>query len=199
MGFSGAVAASGRAAACGDLVRYRGTLYAGTFVGTALKRASQRVRVVRPGCNDTRGAHEPETGATLALVAGVSPALALLATDNRRHVYLTSGVFPQNPDHPLHIALYGNRARPDECLGAKILGSLRIRGTVTETPLAFNMVAVRSTTRVTSLLFVDARTRLGYQFTRPLVKGNLVTVVAVRCRRPNATGAILVARRIDRS
>jgi Family of unknown function (DUF6281) len=188
--------APARQAACADVVRYHGTLYEGTFVGRALRRASQRLHAVRPGCNDTPGANEPDTGVTLANIVGVSPSLALLATDNARHVYLVAGVFPENPNHPLHVALYGNRARPNECVGAKLVGSVHIRGTVTETPLPFNLLSVRSTTRVTSLLLVDAWTRLGFPFTRRLVKGNRVDVAAARCRRPNTTRAMLVARRI---
>jgi hypothetical protein len=151
---------------------------------------------VRPGCNDTPGANEPDIGLTVTQIVGVSPSLAVLAVDNARHVYLVSGVFPEYPDHPLHIALYGNRARPNACAGATALGSVRVRGAVTETPLAFNLLSVRSTTRVTRQLWVDAWTRLAFPFTRRVVKGNRVDVVATRCRKPNTTGAILVARRV---
>jgi hypothetical protein len=186
-----------RASTCADVVRFRATLYEGTFVGHTMRRAAQRVHAVRPGCNETPGVHEADTAATLANIEGISTAIALLATDNTRHVYLVSGVFPENPNHPLHIALYGNRARPNDCLGAKVLGSLRIRGTVSETPFAFNQLSVRMTAGTTSLLWVDALTRLGYPFTRPLVKGRGVIIAALRCRRPNTTASILVARRID--
>jgi hypothetical protein len=192
---AGAAAAPFQRGACADLVRYRGALYEGTFVGRALRKG-RRVRAVRPGCNDTPGASEPDVRVTLADVVGVSPSLALVAADNARHVYLVAGIFPENPNHPLHIALYGNRGRPNECLGARVLGSLRILGTLSETPLAFNLLSVRSTTGSTSLLHVDAWTRLAFPFTRRLVKGNRVDVVAARCRAPNTTRAILVARRI---
>jgi hypothetical protein len=184
-----------RATACADVVRYGGKLYEGTFVGRTLRRGP-RVRAVRPGCNDTPGANEPDVGVTLTKIVGVSPALAVLALDNGRHVYLVAGVFPEFPDHPLHVALYGNRARPNDCAGARVLGTVRIRGTVTETPLAFNLLSVRATAGTTSLLWVDAWTRLAFPFTRRVVKGNRVDIVATRCRRPNTTGAILVARRI---
>lgn len=183
------------ATACADVVRYRGTLYEGTFIGRALRRGA-RVDAVRPGCNDTPGANEPDVGVTLTQIAGVSPALAVLALDNARHVYLVAGVFPEHPDHPLHIALYGNRGRPNDCAGATLLGSVRVRGTVTETPLAFNLLSVRTAPRRTSLLRVDAWTRLAYAYTRPLVKGDRVDIVAARCRVKNTTRALLVARRI---
>jgi hypothetical protein len=183
------------ATVCADVVRYRGTLYEGTFVGRALRRGA-RVHAVRPGCNDVSGANESDAGVTLTQIVGVSASLAVLAVDNARHVYLVSGVFPEYPDHPLHIALYGNRARPNACAGAKVLGAVRVRGTVTATPLAFNLLSVRSTARLTRQLWIDAWTRLGFPFTRRLVKGNRVDVVATRCRRPNTTGAIVVARRI---
>jgi hypothetical protein len=185
------------ATACVPLVRYRGTLYEGGFVDAALRRASHRVHAIRPGCNDTPGAHEPDTRVTLTFIAGVSPSLALLASENARLVYLVSGVFPENPSHPLHVALYGNHARPNACFAAKAVGSLRIRGTVTETPLPFSMLSVRSTTGPTSLLSIDARTQLGYAYTHPLAKGERVAILAVRCRRPHTTRSLLVARRID--
>ena len=187
--------APARVTACADVVRYGGRLYEGTFVGRALRRGA-RVRAVRPGCNDTPGANEPDVGVTLTQIVGVSRTLAVLAPDNARHVYLVAGVFPEFPDHPLHIALYGNRARPNDCAGARVLGSVRVRGTVTETPLAFNLLSVRSTTGATSLLWIDAGTRLAFPFTRRVVKGDRVDIAAARCRRPNTTGAILVARRI---
>jgi hypothetical protein len=182
-------------AACVDVVRYQGKLYEGTFIGRTLRRG-QRVHAVRPGCSDTPGANEPDAGVTVARVVGVAQSLALLAADDARHVYLVAGVFPENANHPLHIALYGNRGRPNECLGARLVGSLRILGTVTETPLAFNLLSVRSTTRVTRLLWVDAWTHLGFPVTHRLLKGSRVDVAAVRCLRPNATSAVLVARRI---
>lgn len=181
-------------ASCADLVRYQGKLYEGTFVGGTLHRGA-RVGAVRPGCNDTPGAHEPDVAVTVGRVAAVAPSLALLAADDARHVYLVSGVFPENPNHPLHIALYGNRARPNECLGARVLGSLRIRGTVAETPLPFNLLLVRSGNHVTSLI-VDAWTRLGFPVTRRLVQGARVDVTASRCLKPNATRPLLVARRV---
>jgi hypothetical protein len=181
--------------ACADVVRYHETLYAGTFVGRAFHRGA-RLHATRPGCNDTPGAHEPDLGVTVARVVGVAPALALLATDSARHVYLVSGVFPENPDHPLHIAFYGNRARPNECSGARVLGSVHVRGTVTETPLAFSLLSVRTATHSTRLFWVDAWTRLTFPFTRRLVKGARVDVAAVRCLRPNTTGPVLVARQL---
>src|SRR5205814_9913540 len=122
-----------RATACADVVRYGGKLCDGTFVGRALRRGV-RIHAVRPGCNDTPGANEPDVAVTATKIVGVSPSLAVLAVDDAHHVYLVSGVFPEYPDHPLHIALYGNRARPNECAGARVVGSARIRGTVTETP-----------------------------------------------------------------
>lgn len=186
---------SKRTAACADVVRYRGTLYEGTFIGKAQRRGP-RMRAVRPGCNDTPGANEPDVGVTVAQIVGVPPSLAVLAPENPRHVYLVAGVFPEYPDHPLHIALYGNRARPNDCAGARTLGSVRVRGTVTETPLAFNLLSVRTESRRTWLLRVDAWTRLAYPYTRPLVKGNRVDIVATRCRKPNTTGPLVVARRI---
>jgi hypothetical protein len=182
-------------AACADLVRYHGTLYEGTFVGRPLRRG-QRVRGVRPTCNDGPGGSEKAVGTRLAQIRSVAPSLALLAVDDARHVYLVAGVFPENPNHPLHIALYGARQRPNECQGAVVVGSLRIRGTVSDTPLPFNLLVVRSPTGSRSLL-VDAWTHLDYPITRRLVKGNGVQVVAARCRAPNATRAVLVARRID--
>lgn len=180
---------------CIDTVRYQGKLYDGTFVGKPLRKGAQ-LHATRPGCSDSSGASVPAAGVTVAKVVGVSPSLALLAANDRRHVYLVSGVFPENPDHPLHIALYGNRARPNECLGAHALGSTHVRGTVTETPLAFNLLQVRSATRVTSLT-IDAWTRLRFPVTRRLLKGARVDVTAVRCLRPNTTSPVLVARRID--
>jgi Family of unknown function (DUF6281) len=195
VGFGTVAGAPTRATAmCVDVVRYQGKLYQGTFVGRALRKG-RRMRAVRPGCEDTPGANEPDVGVTVAQVVGVSPSLALLAANEARHVYLVSGVFPENPNHPLHIALYGNRARPNECLGARVVGSTRIRGTVTETPLAFNLLPVRSTTRVTSLT-VDAWTHLDFPVTHRLVKGARVDIKALRCLKPNTTGAVLVARRI---
>ena len=74
-----------RATACADVVRYRGTLYEGTFVGRAPRRGA-RAHGVRPGCNDTPTANEPAVRVSLAQVVGVSPALAVLAADNVRHV-----------------------------------------------------------------------------------------------------------------
>ena len=65
-----------------------------------------------------------------------------------------------------------------------------------ETPLAFNLVSVRSSSG-SKTLTVDAWTQLRYPFTRRLVKGTRVQVVATRCVPPNATSAVLVARRID--
>jgi uncharacterized protein DUF6281 len=183
-------------AACADVVRYQGKLYLGTFVGRGLRRGA-RVHAVRPGCKDTPGVNEPDVGVTLTRVGGVSASLALLAADEARHVYLVSGVFPQNPNHPLHIVLYGNRARPNECLGARTTASLRFRGTVAETPFAFNLLSVRSATGVTRQLSVDAWTRLAYPYARRLVKGSRVSVTAVRCLRPNTTSPLLVARRIS--
>jgi hypothetical protein len=183
-----------RAFACADLVRYRGALYDGTFLGRAL-RTGQHVRAVRLGCADGPGGTVKNVGTRLAQVRGVAPSLALLADDNARHVYLVAGVFPENPNHPLHIALYGNRARPNECQGGAVLGSLRIRGTVSATPSPFNPLSVR-TAGGSSALIVDAWTHLEYAFTRRLVEGNRVQVVAVRCRAPNTTRALLVARRI---
>jgi hypothetical protein len=178
------------------VVRYQGKLYLGTFVGRALHRGA-RVHAVRPGCKDTPGVNEPDVGVTLAQVRGVSASLTLLAADEARHVYLVSGVFPENPNHPLHIALYGNRARPNECLGARVVGSLRFQGTVTDTPLAFNLLPVHSATRLTRLLSVDAWTHLAYPYAHRLVKGSRVAVTAVRCLRPNTTAPLLVARRIS--
>jgi hypothetical protein len=183
-------------ATCSDVVRFQGKLYLGTFVGRALHRGGGRVHAVRPGCEDTPGVNAPDVGVTLTHVARVSPSLALLATDEARHVYLVSGVFPENPDHPLHIALYGNRARPNECLGARAVGSLHFAGTVTDTPLAFNLLSVRSAAGVTRQLSVDAWSRLAYPYAHRLVKGSRVAVTAVRCLRPNTTAPLLVARRI---
>jgi hypothetical protein len=180
--------------ACADLVRYHGALFAGTFVGRAL-RVGQRVHAVRLGCADGPGSIAKSVGTRLAQIRGVTPSLALLADDNARHVYLVAGVFPENPNHPLHIALYGNRARPDDCQGA-VLGSLRVRGTVSATPLPFNPLSVRSANGSRPLI-VDAWTHLGYAYTRRLVKGNRVQVVAARCRAPNTSRAVLVARRLD--
>jgi hypothetical protein len=182
-------------AACADVVRYQGKLYTGTFVGRALHRGA-RVHAVRPGCDDTTGVNTSDAGVALAHVGGVSSSLALLATDEARHVYLVSGVFPENPNHPLHIALYGNRARPNQCIGARAVGSLRFQGTVTETPSAFNLLSVHSTAGVTRQLSVDAWTRLAYPYAHRLVKGSRVAVTAVRCLRPNTTAPLLVARRI---
>ena len=192
---SAAASTPTRATACADVVRYGGKLYDGTFVGRAQRRGA-RIRVVRPGCNDTGGANEPDIAITATKIVGVSPTLAVLAVDNARHVYLVSGVFPEYPDHPLHIALYGNRARPNECAGARVVGAVRIRGSVTETPLAFDLLSVRTASRQTSLLRIDAWTRLAYPYTLPLVKGNRVDIVATRCRKPNTTAALVVARRI---
>ncbi|HZC28793.1 MAG TPA: hypothetical protein VE269_03555, partial [Gaiellaceae bacterium] len=155
-----------------------------------------RVHGVRPGCNDTPTANEPAVGVSLAQVVGVSPALAVLAADNVRHVYLVAGVFPEHPDHPRHIALYGNRARPNECASAAVLGSVRVRGTVGETPLPFGLLSVRTPAGRTSLIRVDAWTRLDFPYTRRLVEGNRVDVVATRCRAKNTAAAVLVARRI---
>jgi hypothetical protein len=180
--------------ACADLVRYHGALFAGTFVGRAV-RVGQHVRAVRLGCADGPGGTVKNVGTRLAQIRGVAPSLALLADDNARHVYLVAGVFPENPNHPLHIALYGNRARPDDCQGA-VLGSLRVRGTVSATPLPFNPLSVRTASGSRPLI-VDAWTRLDYPYTRRLVKGNRVQVVAARCRAPNTTRAVVVARRID--
>jgi hypothetical protein len=193
---SGVGGTRARATACTDVVSYRGTLYEGTFVGRALRRGP-RVQGIRPGCNDTPGANEPDVSATLTQIVGVPPSLAVLAVDNARHVYLVAGVFPEYPDHPLHIALYGNRARPNECAGARALGTTRIRGTVTETPLPFGFLSVRTSSRRTSLLLIDAWTRLAFPYTHPLVKGDRVDVVAARCRARNTTRALLVARRIS--
>lgn len=175
-------------------MRYRDTAYVGTFVGRAL-RAGQRVRAVRPGCTDSRGGTAKDSGLTLTHISGVAPSLALLATDDSRHVFLVAGVFPESPNHPLHTALYGNRARPKDCQGT-VLGSLRIRGSVAASPLPFNPLVVRSTAGSKALI-VDAWTHLGFPYTRPLVGGNRVQVVAARCRAPNTTTPVLVARRID--
>jgi hypothetical protein len=176
-------------------VRYQGKLYEGTFVGKTLRRG-RHVRAVRPGCNDTSGASEPDVAVTVSQIVGVPQALAVLASDNARHVYLVAGVFPEYPDHPLHVALYGNRARPNDCAGARTLGSVRVRGAVVETPLAFNFLALRTGSRRTWLLRVDAWTRLAYPYTRPLVKGTRLDIVATRCRKPNTTGPLVVARLI---
>jgi hypothetical protein len=74
---------------------------------------------------------------------------------------------------------------------------LRFQGTVTETPLPFNLLSVRSATGVTRQLSVDAWTRLAYPYSRRLVKGSRVAVTAVRCLRPNTTTPLLTARRIS--
>ena len=98
-----AAAGGGAMASCIDGVMWNGTLYAGSMSGDPLPPAGAPLDGgTRPACNDTGGAAEPDSPASLTAAEGLPPEVAIYDADRPELIYtsMESFVFLGIADSP---------------------------------------------------------------------------------------------------
>jgi hypothetical protein len=89
-----AAGGGGAMASCIDGVQWNGTLYAGTMAEQPLPPAGEPLDGgTRPACNDTGGAAEAESPASLTAVEGLPPEVAIYDADRPELIYASNEHF----------------------------------------------------------------------------------------------------------
>ena len=179
VGVTAVLAASGllvgvaSATSCADLLIWNGVRYdgAGGDHARQVRFAGEAGEAVIPVCNDegSPGCQEDEgTNIPVFRLSGIDPQVAVGARASGREVYLAAGYFPELPDHPLHVAIYGSPRRPNERAGWRCEAPIPdLLGTVVnETPgwgwvfqVRFEDERIKREVGRTAL-FVDAQTSI---------------------------------------
>jgi len=198
---SGGATAPSAQAGCAFIVVWHDrayTGYGGPDQPSTIEPGAPIDGAVEPVCNDTVGADEGPTAVAARRIAGMSPAVEILAQQTALVAY---GYYPDAKGFPTTSA----GPPHDETRGCTVGGPVRITGRA-HVDLGMLSVAVRDTTvrlhhllRGSALIFVDGYTGInGLQRNRfPYIgEGQLVRVHARFCKVPGSEGTKIVARRI---
>jgi hypothetical protein len=108
-----------------DLLIWNGVRYdgAGGDLAGHVRFGGEIGEALIPACDDTGDGSGPgcegEDGTAVPVLrlSGVDSQLAVGTRAAGRAVYLAAGYFPELPNHPLHMAIYGTPRRPNERAG----------------------------------------------------------------------------------
>jgi hypothetical protein len=110
LGATGILASAALGTSCAEAVEWNGIPY--VSVGQVRERPERGAALGEgeiPDCEAGGRCAPPDESVQVFSLEGVDPSVAVAARDG---VYLAPGTLPALPDHPLHDAVYGSRARP---------------------------------------------------------------------------------------
>lgn len=189
---------------------WRGDTYHGTGELTAPPPRGRELGVgVVPGCNDTPGAESaPDRDVRLVAIEGVTARVAVYV-DDEPFAYVAGGYLVESPRHPLHDAIFGSAARPDEHAGFRCGEPRLLRARVEAAPALGRVFRVEGmNAEAESLLeryddgavFVDAATAVS-GFDRegiPFVEEGVELSLTLRECKGSGGARKLVVERLER-